>query len=79
MINWVRKTVNKSGFYKCSYFNTQPEEVTKKGQLEKKSSNIGSRGWKQHTFILNKDTLRYVHEHTHEVGNLIVLTAYVTV
>ena len=42
-----------------------------KGQLDKKPSNPLHRSvWKQYTFILNKHTLRYVNELTHEVRNV---------
>ncbi|KAL5503422.1 hypothetical protein EMCRGX_G010370 [Ephydatia muelleri] len=46
-------------------------QVTMKGQLDKKPSNPLHRSvWKQYTFILNKHTLRYVNELTHEAKEL---------
>ena len=50
------------------------QPVTKKGQLEKQlSSSLHRNVWKQYTFILNKHTLRYINEVTHEVSTIMVL------
>ena len=53
------------------------QQVTKKGQLEKKPSNPLHRSvWKQYTFILNKHTLRYVNDHNNEVSTLFKIIFY---
>ena len=47
-----------------------------KGQLEKKTSRGLQRSiWIQYTFILNKDSMRYINEGTQEVSELFPVIA----
>ena len=50
-----------------------------KGQLEKKKTSRGLQRstWIQYTFILNKDSMRYINEGTQEVSELNIASEWI--